>query len=277
MISDPSTSSAANVNGSSHKGFDAQSFLHILRHKTLAVIGDDVALELFLALDADLQPLASPDSSRLRPTRGNAVTASKNEETAHLQGRTGKEAAICYFTSRYYPTFNATVALCNCGGSRFSAALNATRDRDKTANTVKTIWSQCFRRDELPGSNKSSTSQVGVSQPQDFIVIAFGPFYRPPFTADDRHSYMVRLNDSVNAFKADMAGLRRQIRLHDSANHGRSHSKVIWSLLPHMGVLETETPETEMTIEETTMSGGQKNDTIKGTTSIGEKFWMKFL
>jgi hypothetical protein len=270
MISDPpSTSSAANVNGSSHtKGFDAQSFLHLLRHKTLAIIGDDVALEMFLALDADLQPLASPDSSRLRPTRGNAVTASKNE-TAHLQGQVGGKEAICYFTSRSYPKFNATVTLCNCVGSRVAAPLNAMTSR--SANTAAhTILSQCIgRRDGLRGSNKSSTSQVGVlSHPQDFVVIAFGPSYRPLFTAD-RHSYTVRLNDSVNAFKVDMAGLRRQIRLHNKARHGRSHSNVIWSLLPHMGVLETETEIYE------TMSG-QKNDTVKGT-SIGEKLWMKFL
>jgi hypothetical protein len=124
----------------------------------------------------------------------------------------------------------------------------------------------------LPGSKESSTSQVGVSQPQDFIVIAFGPSYRPLFTAD-RHSYTVKLNDSANAFKTDMAGLRRQIRLHDSASHSRSHSKVIWSLLPHMGVLES---ETGMGIDSDETNSGEKNETAKGTL-IGEQNQMKGL
>jgi hypothetical protein len=123
----------------------------------------------------------------------------------------------------------------------------------------------------LPGSNKSSTSQVGVSQ-LDFIVIAFGTSYRPLFTAD-RHSYTVRLNDSVNAFKADMAGLRRQIRLHNKASHGRSHSKVIWSLLPHIGVLES---ETGMGKDSDETNPGEKNETVKGIL-IGERNQMKGL
>jgi hypothetical protein len=85
--------------------------------------------------------------------------------------------------------------------------------------------------------NRTTSSSRNSASQLKFIVVSFGPSYRPLFTAD-RHSYTVRLNDSANAFKADMAGLRRQIRLHNRASHGRSPSKVIWSLLPHMGVIE---------------------------------------
>jgi hypothetical protein len=62
-----------------------------------------------------------------------------------------------------------------------------------------------------------------------------------------------------------MAGLRRQIRLHDKASLDHSPSKVIWSLLPHTGALES---ETGMRIDSDETNSGEKNETAKGTLIV---------
>jgi hypothetical protein len=49
--------------------FRARSFLHLLSHKTLYIIGDSFGIQLFQGLDVELQPFLSNSESRQQPLR----------------------------------------------------------------------------------------------------------------------------------------------------------------------------------------------------------------
>jgi hypothetical protein len=216
--------------GNSHSShFNAASFLAMMAGKSLSVIGDSIGLQLFQAIDVDLNTYVDSD-----------VSFDGNGTQGTFQLHNGKplpqyERHAIAATRRYTHPVNSTTVIRFCRYSQFETSAGLFQIDVADFCLRKTLLNE----DHLQPQFSKTSSKIPIvaeGHYTHYIVIGLGAWYKPTTYSGDG-PYDLKLVRNTQFLMKDLTELRYALE-QTVLSRRQTPTRVIWKLNTHMGPID---------------------------------------